>query len=96
MKQHPSPTAKPSGTDTDQLSPASATQSASIPLIERCSSAYWFPDSRYSIADHVRMAAVLSVIADEIEAWAPAKEQARICHLQVMEIAARLRELGRV
>jgi len=95
MKPSPSPTAKPSGTGTDQQSQASAIRSGAIPLIDRCSSAYWFPDSRYSIADHVRMAAVLSVIADEIETWAPAKEQAKICHLQVMEIAARLRELGR-
>jgi len=92
----PSPTAKASGTDTDLPSVESVMQSNSIPLNERATNAYWFPDSRFSIADHVRMAAVFDVIADEIETWAPSKAEAKICHLQIMEVAARLRELGRV
>jgi hypothetical protein len=96
MKQPPSATAKPSGTDTDQPSLVSEIRSGSTPLIDRCSDAYWFPDSRFSIADHVRMSAVFHVLADEIETWAPDKATARICHLQIMEVAARLRELGRV
>lgn len=91
----PSTTAKDSGTDTEQQSAESGIQSGSIPLNERCINAYWFPDSRYSIADHQRVAAVFEVIADEIETWAPPKTEAKICHLQIMEVAARLREMGR-
>ena len=90
----PSPTPKPSGTDVLRPLPASEIAFATIPLIDRCSDAYWFPDSRFSISHRCRMAAVFGVIATEIESWAPSKADAKICHLQIMEIAARLRELA--
>ena len=37
-----------------------------------------------------RMQAVLALVSDEVRTWAPAKEQARICHTMVHEIADRL------
>lgn len=80
--------------DTEQPSAESGIQSGSIPLNERCINAYWYPDSRYGLADRFRMASVFEVIAAEIESWAPPKSQAKICHLQIMEVAQRLRELG--
>jgi hypothetical protein len=58
-------------------------------LISRCLNAYW-QDSEYTIDAIQRMQAVLALVSDEVREWAPAKEQARICHTMVHEIADRL------
>ena len=52
---------------------------------------YWFPDSRYGLDHHHRMAQVLAELANEIERWAPDKTMAPLCYRTVMDVAARLR-----
>ena len=59
------------------------------PLCTRLMQAYW-QDRQALIDGHVRMAAVMQVVAEEIRTWAPDKGQARICHLAINEVADRL------
>ena len=61
------------------------------PLIQRCNDAYWIENSTYKLDDLTRMEAVLKEIANEIESWAPGRDASPICHLQIKEIAMRLR-----
>ncbi len=58
-------------------------------LTGRCLAAYWL-DRNALIDDASRIQAVAKVIAAEIRAWAPPKEQAKICHLAINEVADRL------
>ena len=37
------------------------------------------------------MRAVLRLLANEVETWAPSYLESKICHLAVMEVAQRLR-----
>lgn len=60
-------------------------------MIQRCSDAYWTDASDKTMQDYARMEAVLKLIADEVESWAPDKTLAPICFLQLKETAARLR-----
>lgn len=63
-------------------------------LLTECLNLYW-ELGEYSIDDKRRMQAVIKALSDEIRTWAPAKEQARICHLMTNEIADRLlRDVG--
>ena len=39
-----------------------------------------------------RMRAVLQLLADEVETWAPPLAESKICHLAVVGVAQRLRE----
>jgi len=43
------------------------------------------------IVEPDRMRAVLRLLADEIETWAPPASEAKICNLAVCEVAQRLR-----
>lgn len=64
-------------------------------FIEKCTRAYWgteFNDHTLDAAD--RMRRVLALVAEEVEAMAPSKTVAKICHLQCMEIADRLRRIS--
>jgi hypothetical protein len=58
-------------------------------LVARCLTAYWGSDD-LTIDAVARMQAVLALVSEEVRTWAPAKEQARICHTMVHEIADRL------
>jgi hypothetical protein len=63
-------------------------------FIERCTQAYWGTDNNdYTIDAADRMRCVLSLVAQEIEAMAPSKTIAKICNLQCMEIADKIRRL---
>ncbi len=63
-------------------------------FLEKCTSAYWGADNNdYTIDAADRMRSVLSLVAQEIEAMAPSKTVAKICHLQCMEIADHIRKL---
>lgn len=57
-------------------------------LLETLLKLYWPLGS--SIDDKRRMKEVVREIASTIRTWAPPKEQARICHLAINEIADRL------
>ena len=64
-------------------------------FIDKCSEAYWgaeFNDNTIACPD--RMRRVLALVAQEIETMAPSKTVAKICHLQCMEIADRMRGLS--
>ncbi|MFZ9568895.1 MAG: hypothetical protein ACO28M_03515 [Vulcanococcus sp.] len=52
-------------------------------------SAYW-ADAELAIDDTRRIQAVVHKISQMIRTWAPAKEQAKICHLAINEVADRL------
>jgi hypothetical protein len=58
-------------------------------IIEECLAIYW-ELGEYAIDDRRRMQAVIKAIADNIRAWAPPEEQARICHMAINEVADRL------
>lgn len=63
-------------------------------LLQKCINAYWgeqHSDDHLDSAD--RMRSVLAVVAEEVESMAPSKTVAKICHLQCMEIAERIRRL---
>ena len=63
-------------------------------FIDKCTSAYWGADNNdYTIDAADRMRGVLALVAQEIEAMAPSKTVAKICHLQCMEIADKIRRL---
>lgn len=49
-----------------------------------------FHDLDIEATDSERMAAVISMLSEEIRHWAPAVEQARICNLAINEVADRL------
>lgn len=67
----------------------------STDLMTRCIDAYWHEKlSIRGISSRKRMSAVFRILADEIKLWAPNKEQAKICHLAVNEIADRLIEMA--
>lgn len=64
-------------------------------FIDKCTSAYWGADNDDYIIDAAdRMRSVLALVAQEVEAMAPSKTVAKICHLQCMEIADRIRRLS--
>jgi hypothetical protein len=54
--------------------------------------AFWcLTNNSMTITSPDRMREVLRLVANEVEAWAPPKSEAKICHLAVVEIAQRLR-----
>ncbi len=64
-------------------------------FLQRCIHAYWGNEHNENTIDAAaRMRSVIGVVADEIEAMAPSKTIAKICHLQCMEIAGRLRRIS--
>ena len=64
-------------------------------LMTRCIDAYWQEKlSIRGISSRHRMAEVFKILGDEIKAWAPDKDQAKICHLAIHEIADRLIQLA--
>lgn len=63
-------------------------------LIQQCIEAYWGEQhSDEPLDSDNRMRSVLAVVAQEIESMAPSKTVAKICHLQCLEIADRLRRI---
>lgn len=63
-------------------------------FLDKCMSAYWSADNDDHTIDAAdRMRGVLALVAQEVEAMAPSKTVAKICHLQCMEIADRIRKL---
>jgi hypothetical protein len=61
-----------------------------LPL--RMLDAFWcLTNNSMTITSPDRMREVLRLVANEVEAWAPPKSEAKICHLAVVEIAQRLR-----
>jgi len=64
-------------------------------FLEECTLAYWGADNNdYTLDAADRMRCVLHLVAKEIETMAPSKTVAKICHLQCMEIADRIRRLS--
>lgn len=63
-------------------------------FLDKCINAYWATENNdYTIDAADRMRGVLALVAQEIETMAPSKTVAKICHLQCMEIADRIRKL---
>ena len=61
-----------------------------LPL--RMLDAFWcLTNNSMTITSSDRMRAVLRLLANEIETWAPSYLESKICHLAVTEIAERLR-----
>lgn len=61
-------------------------------LAMRMLDAFWcLRNNSMIITSPDRMRAVLRLLADEIETWAPSASDAKICHLAVCEVAQRLR-----
>jgi hypothetical protein len=58
-------------------------------LTDDCLKIYW-ELGEYSIDDRRRMQAVIRHLADQVRTWAPRKEDARICHLAINEVADRM------
>jgi hypothetical protein len=58
-------------------------------LLDQSTELYWSFEE-YGIDDRRRMKAVLYEIAATIRTWAPRKEEAKICHLAINEIADRI------
>lgn len=73
----------------DPKNPSPAEVKFKDDLAGRCLAAYWH-DRNALIDDISRMQAVTSLLAAEIRTWAPPKEQAKICHLAINEVADRL------
>jgi len=73
----------------DRKKPSPKEVKFSDDLTGRCLAAYWM-DRNALIDDASRIQAVAQVMAEEIRKWAPTKEQARICHLAINEVADRL------
>lgn len=64
-------------------------------FIDKCIETYWGPEfNEHTLGSVDRMRSVLSLVAEEVEALAPEKSVAKICHLQCMEIAQHIRELS--
>lgn len=60
-------------------------------LVTRCLKEYWDPKhSQAFLRSRSRMQGVLQLLAHEIKGWAPPKEQSKICHLAINEVADRL------
>lgn len=60
-------------------------------LVTRCLREYW--DAKHSQAflrSRSRMQGVIQLLATEIQGWAPPKEESKICHLAITEVADRL------
>jgi hypothetical protein len=63
-------------------------------FIQKCVKAYWGDQHSEDTLDATnRMRSVIAVVAEEIESMAPSPTVAKICHLQCMEIADRLRRI---
>lgn len=65
--------------------------SPSDDLVTRCLREYW--DAKHSQAflrSRSRMQGVIQLLANEIKGWAPPKEESKICHLAITEVADRL------
>ena len=61
-------------------------------LTLRMLDAFWcLRNNSMVITSPDRMRAVLRLLADEIETWAPPASEAKICNLAVCEVAQRLR-----
>ena len=61
-----------------------------LPL--RMLDAFWcLTNNSMTITSSDRMRAVLRLLANEVETWAPSYLESKICHLAVMEVAQRLR-----
>ena len=75
---------------TNNQAPVVIDSMGSMPL--RMLDAFWcFPNNSMTITSSDRMRAVLRLLANEIETWAPSYTDAKICHLAVTEVAQRLR-----
>lgn len=63
-------------------------------FLSKCNKAYWGKEhNEHTLDDPDRMRSVMLLVAQEVEAMAPSKTVAKICHLQCMEIADRIRRL---
>lgn len=58
-------------------------------LIARLTAAYWH-DKEACIDGPERMAAVVSLLAKEIQSWAPSLEDSKIVHLSINGVAQQL------
>jgi len=70
-------------------------KSEGLSLLQRCSDAYWFLDTRYTMSAESRMAAALKVVVDEIHRWADhAEKQGAILerHVVIRGVAERINE----
>lgn len=60
-------------------------------LLTRALDAYWSAENNHlTISSKQRMAPVLRLLAKEIRSYAPPKEEHKICHLAINEVADRL------
>lgn len=60
-------------------------------LLMRMLDAFWaVKNNSLTMTSKQRMITVLELLSEEIRGWAPDKEQTRICHLAVTEVADRL------
>ena len=75
---------------TNDQAPVVIDSMETLPL--RMLDAFWcLTNNSMNITSSDRMRAVLRLLANEIETWAPSYTAAKICHLAVMEVAERLR-----
>jgi hypothetical protein len=83
-----------SGTDTQQQQQTSETKSEGLSLVQRCSDAYWFLDSSYTLSDKARMASALAVVVGDIQRWAEHAEGqgAILCAAAIRGVAERINE----
>ena len=75
---------------TNDQAPVVIDSMETLPL--RMLDAFWcLTNNSMNITSPDRMRAVLRLLANEIETWAPSYFESKICHLAVTEIAERLR-----
>lgn len=72
--------------------PSSVVINAMETLPLRMLDAFWcLHNNSMTITSPDRMREVLRLVANEVETWAPAAADSKICHLAVTEVAQRLR-----
>lgn len=83
-----------SGTATQQQQQTSETKSEGLSLVQRCSDAYWFLDSSYTLSDKARMASALAVVVADIKEWADHADRqgAILCAAAIRGVAERIHE----
>ena len=59
-------------------------------LVEMLDSFWCLKNNSMTMTSKYRMVSVAQLLANKIRTWAPPKEQARICHLAINEVADRL------
>jgi hypothetical protein len=76
---------------TNNQAPVVVDSMETLPL--RMLDAFWcLTNNSMNITNnHDRMRAVLRLLANEVETWAPSYLESKICHLAVTEVAERLR-----